>query len=632
MDLYNDKLKIGFLIPIFAFFSGVIILFIWTMKTQNAYLLCIGSVLISGSFYYLVSKKNRTLLNICSGNRNSFRTTIIAVFSLIICSNYIISVSLLRPLSYFIIISLIIALMAIMVFSCCINYRIYLVLALFSIFLVNFLIRTHIYLNYGGMIGVDPWAIRLFIEDIIANGMVLDSAIGSKYSIFLGMQLYSSISSIIVGVPAKEGMFISVTLSLIGASIFIYLITKKLMNRKIALISVLLFGVAEFTIAYSVQVCAWSFGIPIFAIGLFVLFSEFRYRNCFFIVIIILLTVIHPITIVIFLVVVIVLYFFQFLLRRTLISAKLFAISICVPFLYWGYMSFGVAGNSNILKVVLFQLKRSIIFQGGFLNRIEVIEGVRTITQDNNLFFESILNITGFSIFIGLGLLGALYLFSYSKARNISYGLIFSTAIIFFIPFSFGLFGLRNVMNYRWFVFGYVPLAVLAAIGLFFILAQTNKKTLQIVVIGCIMFCFAFFMVTSIFSNLDNPLYYKDATTRFSFTKQELSLQDELLHYYDGPIICDGTYYRALQSGSYNENSEIQFYKGEYCVYEDIIQGNVPNALFIWRFDYSTWNNIVPLYAKRKENSQNLSKKYSDFLQQQEKIYANGLTNAYFNN
>jgi hypothetical protein len=164
------------------------------------------------------------------------------------------------------------------------KYQLYILL--FEICLVAFNLRAGIYLNYRGMIGVDPWSLRLFVVDIINKGAVVESEFLGQYSSFVIMQVYSAIASLICGVSSKIGMFIAVTLPNIFCTIFIFLIARKLFSEKIGLIAMLIYGFCDFSIAYSIQICAWSFGIPLYIVAIYLLIGTKgainKYRSYFF--------------------------------------------------------------------------------------------------------------------------------------------------------------------------------------------------------------------------------------------------------------------------------------------------------------------------------------------------------------
>jgi uncharacterized membrane protein YtjA (UPF0391 family) len=141
-------------------------------------------------------------------------------------------------------------------------------------------------------------------------------------------------------------------------------------------------------------------------------------------------------------------------------------------------------------------------------------------------------------------------------------------------------------MNYRWFVYGYVTLAILAAIGFHTLIGQSRSTNKKIIIAFLMIFVLSLFMTTNTMCNHDSPIYFKDASRRTAFTGQELSLRDELINTYSGPITTDGRYYGALtRDEPYPDPEDIKFYGAKYS-YEDFCNGVLPQSLVIWRDDY----------------------------------------------
>jgi hypothetical protein len=86
--------------------------------------------------------------------------------------------------------------------------------------------------------------------------------------------------------------------------------------------------------------------------------------------------------------------------------------------------------------------------------------------------------------------------------------------------------------------------------------------------------------------NHDSPIYFKDSAIRLAFSEQELSLRNELINTYSGPITIDEIYRGALRRDEpYPDPKDIKFYSATYS-YEDFCNGILPQSLVIWREDY----------------------------------------------
>jgi hypothetical protein len=269
----GQKKRIDVIAAVLGACGGLASLYFYTLKPANAYLLMIGIVFTFTSIVYLLFREklvHPAELNIQPDRHLNLVLQIIFVL-LFTSSIYVLHTNIFRPPIYFILISLCASILAVgvLLYNPVKKYLLYILL--FEICLVAFNLRAGIYLKYRGMIGVDPWGLRLFVVDIINNGAVVESKFLEQYSIFTTMQVYSAIASLICGVSSKLGMFIAVTLPIIFCSIFIFLIARKLFNEKIGLIAMLVYGFCDFSIAYSIEICAWSFGIALYIIILYLL-------------------------------------------------------------------------------------------------------------------------------------------------------------------------------------------------------------------------------------------------------------------------------------------------------------------------------------------------------------------------
>ena len=572
--------------------GGVVCLYLYTLKTENAYLLMLGVVFTFTGIVYLLFRSKFVYpveLNIQPDKRLNLVLDILFVL-LFTSSLYALHTSIFRPPIYFVLISLCTSILAvkILVYNPLKKYQLYILLS--EMCLVAFNLRAGIYLNYGGMMGVDPWYLRLLVEDILNNGAVVEGDYLRKYSVFAIMQIYSAIASLVCGVPSKMGMFIAVTLPNIFCSILIFLIARKLFNEKIGLVAMLIYGFCDFSIAYSIEICAWSFGIAVYIVILYLLIGTNeamnKYQSYLLFLFFALLILTHPVPTTIMAIPLVVLLACAKLFKSKNVVSDALVISFIVGMLsYWIYSSYTRRdAEQNFFSYIVSPLYHSLTVKAAALHRTEIIES--TICSTDHLFFESMLDISGFGLVVMLGLIGGLALLSHKRRGLPELSLILITLVIFAVPFGFGFLGIRNIMNYRWFVYGYVTLAILAAIGLYTIIGQGRSTNKKIIFTVLIIFVLSFFMTTNTMCNSDSPLYFGECVKRVAFSEQELSVRDELINTYSGPMTTDGRYYGALTSEKpFPDPKDIKFYNAKYS-YEDFCNGSLPQSMVIWREDY----------------------------------------------
>jgi hypothetical protein len=240
--------------------------------------------------------------------------------------------------------------------------------------------------------------------------------------------------------------------------------------------------------------------------------------------------------------------------------------------------------KQNFFDTIAGPLYYSLTTKAAVLHRVETIESTTGATA--HLFFESLLNILGFGLLVLFGLVGGLILLSDKRRDPLKLSLILISFVLFAFPFAFGFLGIRNIMNYRWFVYGYVTLAILAAVGLHTLIGHSRDINKKIIAIFLIIFVISFIMTTNTMCNHDSPIYFKDAAKRLALSEQELSLRNELINAYSGPVWMDGTYNRAIIYGEpFRDPKDITYFHPGYS-YADFCEGSLPQSLVIWREDY----------------------------------------------
>jgi hypothetical protein len=312
------------------------------------------------------------------------------------------------------------------------------------------------------------------------------------------------------------------------------------------------------------------------------------------------------------------------------ISDTLVASFIVGTLSYWIYASYTIGSNvqQNFFDYIVGPLHHSLTTKAAILHRTEIIES--TTGAISQLFFESLLNILGFGLVVLFGLIGGLILLSDKRRDPLKLSLIPITFVLFAFPFAFGFFGIRNIMNYRWLVYGYVTLAILAAFGLHTLIGHSRNIDKKIIAIFLIVFVISFFMTTNTMCNHDSPIYFKNSANRYAFAEQELSLRDELINAYSGPVTIGWLYRGALTKDEpYQDPEDIKFYSARYS-YEDFCNDVLPQSLVIWREDYK--DRPIELTSSSKGRMLvMLGEKFKEKLESEayNRIYCNEQVTAY---
>jgi len=116
------------------------------------------------------------------------------------------------------------------------------------------------------------------------------------------------------------------------------------------------------------------------------------------------------------------------------------------------------------------------------------------------------LDTAGFLLLLFGTFLGCLYVVNRTRARQSTFTLLISAAVMLVFVLGLPMFGIRSFIPQRWFAFLYLPLALLTVIGLRHLELSLNRR---IVVAVLLVFAAVFPMVMVVSANgtVDNPAF-----------------------------------------------------------------------------------------------------------------------------
>jgi hypothetical protein len=134
---------------------------------------------------------------------------------------------------------------------------------------ISLLLRFVLFVKYPYFAGVDTWAHAFFIDDLVRTGHVLDSYSYAKYPIYpminAGVMMFTGFD-VKIAYALTTGIAESVL-----APILVYHIGKQIFNERVALLSMLIFSTATFSIQWGIQMIPMSLGLVIFLASLYAL-------------------------------------------------------------------------------------------------------------------------------------------------------------------------------------------------------------------------------------------------------------------------------------------------------------------------------------------------------------------------
>ena len=408
-----------------------------------------------------------------------------------------------------------------------------------KILLISLILRASAYFISPYPVGIDPWSHARYIENFLQfHHLMVTPDFEEYYCNYPLAHLLACASNLIGNITVKESMFI-IGAVLALSTIFVYLIVKKVTNNiNLALLSILLLNFADFHIQWSIEVIAMTFGIAIYAILIYLILKKREKHQLIYtsLLILFLFTIIwtHTVSGFIALVSVICLYIGSFVYHAIYEKHKytelVVSLTLCVIFyviLLFHWMDQDYPFFESVTRGLINSLNK----EAEFLGR-ETLPTVSELAER----WETILNILGFLIYVFLGIIGTLYCLSKKYASKTKVSLIFMLIILYIVFFAFPLFGIRNIVPYRWPAFIYVSFVLFVAVGLTGILSMLKGKNQKVAFVIVVLFFSSFLMITNFVTDMDSPIYGGELNPKRVWTESERMLLKNVDDYYDSVI------------------------------------------------------------------------------------------------
>lgn len=568
-------------LDIFAAILGALLGFVITLFNfmySNEYMITIGPMLIIVCLAYLLLR--RKLLSPSVEHKASHRFTLLVtiVFWLVFAGSiFSLNTGILhRPLVYFILTAVAASTIAIQILYC--RREISENLILFEILAISLSVTASAYFVFPTLPGSDPWGHLNYIEDFVNLGHI-ESTHGDIYYLnYPIMHLEVVSTKLITSVDYKTAMFLGAGVPLVLSIVFVFLIARTLADSRVGLLAALLVGLSDFHLQWSIQIIAMSLGIALFSIiaYLVIRYGSHTKWSITVLTILLMLELVITHTVSAF----IMLCFLVFLLvgmqmhryifaRDSIHQQGIITVHILTTFAvamlaYW--MFAGYVQGSHFFDQQIRWLYNSIVGETGFLERAPSNLGTLS---------DRILDIAGFLLLYLFCTIGCLLWFSRNSQNRHRVALVVVTILLTAFALSFPVFGMRNIMPYRWYAFIYVVLGAIAAVGVLTIVEHLRNRALSMVVLTITVFTISFLGITDNQSNMDSPVYSEQLNQRIVYTDSEMALAlSQVVNDYDGRILTDHQY------GSRVLRTHLGMQNVSYDMQDDEA---ITSSLIIWR-------------------------------------------------
>jgi len=546
--------------------------------SATIHLFMLGSALTLASLLYLTMKNRETASTKFIGKPAKTLVEII-FFILFSASLLTLHANEGRPLPYFVLIALSAGFLAFSIVF--LNGKSDAVIQIIKILMLSFNLKYSLFLGYYG-VGSDYWRHLVDNTNLTQYGFI--EILSAKESYYPLMHILVAINDIITNIPIKDATNFAIIIPLVISSICVFLVARRVINVKTGLLATLIVNVTDYHTYWGAAPQTTTYGICLYFFFIFFIFqaattdSKRRIWLLLIMLFIPLLILAHAVSSFIALVSILGLIvgsciYKIFFNKHAVVLPPIIVLPIygIVLLQHWFVAIYSKRSEESFFEVIMSTLIISTTEHADFLNRPEAISEYVAVLPP---LFERIANVAGLTLLLFLAVIGCLFWLSKKYRSVFTFPMIICTLFLLFITFGFPLFGIRNIMPSRWFVFMYFCLSIMAAFALLTILSKISKRRLGLIISFVFVFSLAFFMTTSTISNDDSPLWLQETTISLVYTTQE-GIGAETLSNIAEKVLVESRYPAVIDCIPHS---------AEYVVFSSEQQiSSTPGAVFLWR-------------------------------------------------
>ena len=511
---------------------GIILLIISLFKNPTYAIM--GSIILFSSFFYIYFVKNNEKsfsvdLKLEKNQKKIkllFNILFFSIFTLSIISYYLRPDLYSRPITYFILIFVLIMLLSseILFTSYTKKYSYILLLKIITIPLS--LVITQSFL-FPSVIGIDPWYHQYITETIFNGGIVPIGGETYSYMNLPVMHLIIGTNSLFTQFNYKVATVISISLvQIITLLVFLFIIAEKVTNHRIALLSTLIYAFCKPFILFSYITIPFTLSVIwIVMIVYLLLFKEHRNYiiNILVIILMFLLILTHSIGSILAFIVLITIFIITKIIQLLKMEKPIFKhkskislISYSIPLFFLILMLSWWMYVSNDFATFLMLIKNA--FDVDFyMTTADIVPEIFSYPVP---YWEYLLNYIGSEYLVwGLAMIGCFFLVS-KKMINFQRISTVSIALIILFISLIASFGSFEILSYRWYYPADLFLVIPLAVSIFLIYTSFADRLPRKFLILLLITLIAFPMVFNTFTSIDSPL--TDNNVYQALTSQEI--------------------------------------------------------------------------------------------------------------
>lgn len=383
-----------------------------------------------------------------------------------------------------------------------------------------------------GYVGVDIWTHTTVLIDGIAKDGSLAALAGNKYLLAPFYHVIGAAGALVLG-SVRTGLYLSLGLLVPLSAIFVYATGKILLPARWALLGTALYAFSDQFIRWGMHIIPTSLGLVFFLAAVYLvtrLYAADAERWAVALLLIASLAVVftHQVATAVLLVFLGIAAFVSVVHRTTTTDPNatrkaaavvyVFVATLVTTIVAWASAPFS-AGSTFLWRELA--VVGEAFAESGFLSLAgggsETVGGA---TQSTFGLFIPYIELFGFALLLAGTVLGGLLLLQWQVAPDIALTHLFTAAGLFVMVFGLSLFGVRALLPGRWIAFLYVPMAILAAVGLYY-LSQNAPRRVILAAFVLLAVGYPTTMVVAEKATLDAPAF-DDEYKRFAFTEAEI--------------------------------------------------------------------------------------------------------------
>lgn len=416
-------------------------------------------------------------------------------------------------------------------------------LLLVQVLVLAFVVRLMAVYTTPSYIGIDIWTHMTQLAQGVLDQHSLAAMQGNKHIAAPLYHLLVAASAMLYDVSLRNALYLSVGLAMPMIILFVYAAAKLLVPTRWAIFAAMLYSIGDYVIEWGIHLIPTSHGLLFFAAIVYALmrimqlqYSGRDFGLLVFLSVAIILT--HQVSTFIMLVVLFSGLAAQFVLRLGLFHTKtarkpnifenvepvnlagLLAFDIGLITFMWSFTPYN---GDSFLETVLLYLSETMQDSFGFMNLANPGDSAEGIALPPPTLADMLATYTetvGFLILFGLCTVGCLYVLRRNRISHSTFTLLFATVVMTGFTLGLPLFGIRNFIPQRWFAFLYLPMAILAALGVGYLVHNLNRN-IVVATLLVVALIYPGIMMVSGHGTLDNPVFEQEQT-RLTYTEQEM--------------------------------------------------------------------------------------------------------------